>query len=69
VIEKAKEGTKSILFLAPAFVADCLETEVEIGIEYAELFEENGGEKLVMAPSLNDMDEWITVIQSMIIQS
>jgi ferrochelatase len=69
VIEKAKEGTTSILFLAPAFVADCLETEVEIGIEYAELFEENGGEKLVMAPSLNDMDEWINAIQSMIIQS
>jgi ferrochelatase len=66
VIEKAKEGCKSILFLAPAFVADCLETEVEIGIEYVELFKANGGEKLVMAPSLNDMDEWIDSLKALI---
>jgi len=66
IVEKAKEGIKKILVLAPAFVADCLETEVEIGIEYAELFKNNGGEELTMAASLNDMDEWAETIKSFV---
>ncbi len=67
VTEKAKSGTKKLLVMAPAFVADCLETEVEIGMEYAELFKENGGEQLVMVPSLNDMDEWVEAVKEMVV--
>ena len=33
IIRLAKNGTKRILITAPAFIADCLETTVEIGIE------------------------------------
>ena len=58
-IEKlGKEGKKKILVFSPAFVADCLETTIEIGEEYQELFEENGGEELQLVPSLNDYDDW-----------
>ena len=67
IIDMANKGVKRMLILAPAFVADCLETEVEIGVEYAELFKEHGGEELVMAKSLNDMDEWISTLFDIII--
>ncbi len=58
----AKEGKKRILIVAPAFVADCLETTIELGYEYKELFEENGGEELTLVESLNDSDEWAKAI-------
>jgi ferrochelatase len=62
LISRAKQGCKNILVVAPAFVADCLETTVEIGWEYKELFKENGGEKLQLVESLNDSTQWISAI-------
>ena len=41
VKEQAKKGAKNILAFSPAFVADCLETVIEIGDEYQEIFEEH----------------------------
>lgn len=64
----ALNGYKKILVLAPAFVADCLETEVEIGIEYVEIFKQHGGKELVMAKSLNDMDAWVVALKTMLIK-
>jgi ferrochelatase len=59
VIENlGNEGKKRILVFSPAFVADCLETTIEIGEEYLELFKEHGGEKIQLVPSLNDNDDW-----------
>ncbi len=63
---KAKEGVSNILMIAPAFVADCLETTVEIGIQYRDLFIKSGGNKLHYAGSLNDMPEWINVLKNII---
>ena len=60
LISRAKQGNRKVLVVAPAFVADCLETTVEIGWEYKELFMENGGEVLQMVESLNDSDAWIS---------
>ncbi len=67
LIEKAKEGTKRVLVVAPAFVADCLETSVEIGIEYQELFAKHGGEKVQLVESLNDHPLWIETLQQLIV--
>ena len=39
-------------------MADCLETTIEIGEEYLELFQEHGGEEIQLVPSLNDNDDW-----------
>ena len=50
----ARSGVKRVLVVAPSFVADCLETIVEIGMDYKELFERSGGEELVMVESLNE---------------
>ncbi len=67
VIEKlAKEGAKKLLVFSPAFVADCLETTIEIGVEYQELFEEHGGEKIQLVPSLNAGDDWIDALENML---
>jgi ferrochelatase len=51
VEEWAEKGAKKLLVFSPAFVADCLETLIEIGDEYQEIFEEKGGEK-VQIPTL-----------------
>ncbi|MFT3740050.1 MAG: ferrochelatase [Breznakibacter sp.] len=55
----AKQGTRRLLVVSPAFVADCLETVVEIGYEYDGLFRNNGGEKLSLVESLNDFPQWV----------
>jgi ferrochelatase len=65
--ELAKKGTKNLLVFSPAFVADCLETIVEIGSEYQEIFEENGGEKLQLVQSLNSSDEWAQALKKIVL--
>jgi ferrochelatase len=64
--ELAAKGVKRILVVAPSFVADCLETIVEISLDYKELFLSEGGNELVMAESLNDEDFWATAIVDII---
>ena len=63
IIEQAKKGAKRLLVFSPAFVADCLETLIEIGIEYQKLFEEHGGEKVQLVESLNDHPMWIETLK------
>ena len=65
VAQKGKEGAKKLLIFSPAFVADCLETTIEIGEEYQEIFEENGGEKVQLVESLNDHPIWIEALEEM----
>ena len=66
VEELAKNGAKKILMFSPAFVADCLETLIEIGSEYQEIFEEHGGEKVQLVPSSNDHERFIDGLEAMI---
>lgn len=66
VIRLAKQGAKRILIAAPAFIADCLETTVEIGIEYQEIFQEHGGEKVRLVESLNANQDWIETLYRLI---
>jgi ferrochelatase len=40
--------------MTPSFVADCLESLHEIGIEGRELFQSAGGGEMVLVPCLND---------------
>ena len=59
LIQRAKDGIKKILIFAPSFVADCLETKIEIEKEYSILFKKYGGQQLQLVESLNDQDCWI----------
>ncbi len=62
LIEKAQSGIKSILIVSPSFVADCLETIHELGVEYAGLFKKYGGTRIEYVESLNDSDEWADAV-------
>ncbi|MEN9303539.1 MAG: hypothetical protein RL264_1968 [Bacteroidota bacterium] len=67
VKEQAKKGAKKLLVFSPAFVADCLETLIEIGEEYQEIFEEFGGEKVQLVPSSNDDDDFVFGLKEVIL--
>jgi ferrochelatase len=66
VEECARKGMKKILVFSPAFTADCLETIIEIGDEYQEIFKEHGGEKVQLVESLNDHPTWIDCLKDLV---
>lgn len=57
--ELVSEGKRKVLVVAPSFVADCLETTIEIGEEYHDLFLSLGGESFDLVQSLNASDLWV----------
>jgi ferrochelatase len=67
VRECGKKGMKKILVFSPAFTADCLETIIEIGEEYQEIFHSHGGEKVQLVESLNDHPRWIQCMRSLVL--
>ncbi|GGF15969.1 ferrochelatase [Hymenobacter cavernae] len=60
------KGIKNVLAFSPAFVADCLETTIEVGLEFKELFEQAGGEHWQLVPSLNATPQWADAVTDMI---
>ena len=64
--ELAAQGIKSILTFSPSFVADCLETTIEGGVEYKDLFIEHGGKRWQLVESLNVHPVWVECVKSMI---
>jgi protoporphyrin/coproporphyrin ferrochelatase len=64
--ELAKKGYKNLLVFSPAFVADCLETLIEIGHEYKEQYIEHGGENLQLVESLNSNDVWVDALKEIL---
>ena len=69
LINLAKSGKKKVLAFSPAFVTDCLETTIEVGEEYKELFLENGGEQWDLVQSLNANDSWVDCLKNMVEKS
>ena len=67
IVEQARKGARKLLVFSPAFVADCLETTIEIGEEYQLLFEQHGGEKVQLVASLNDHPLWIDALEDLVI--
>ena len=66
IAELAKGGVKRIAVVMPGFSADCLETLEEIAIRGAETFRANGGEHFAAIPCLNDSDEGMTMIETLV---
>jgi len=70
IIKKlAAENKKKVLAFVPSFVADCLETTIEVGEEYKELFEELGGEHWEMVESLNTNHIWVECLKELVTQA
>ena len=65
--ELGKDRKKSILFYSPSFIADCLETTIEGGEEYKELFKEYGGKDWQLIESLNTHPTWIECLKDMVL--
>ena len=61
------KGKKKVLAFAPSFVADCLETIIEVGEEYRILFENSGGEKWQMVESLNTHPLWVKMLKEVVV--
>ena len=60
------KGIKNVLAFSPAFVADCLETTVEVGMEFKELFEQAGGQHWQLVPSLNSEPYWVKAVAELL---
>lgn len=55
----AAAGESCVTLAAPGFTADNLETIEELSMRARPLFLEAGGERLSVAPSLNDSPKWV----------
>ena len=66
VKELARKGVKRLAVVTPGFVADCLETIEEIGVENAHYFHENGGEKFARIECLNESEAGVDVIEAVV---
>lgn len=64
--QQAKAGAKRLLIFSPAFVADCLETLIEIGVEYQALFESLGGQEIQLVESSNDHPRFIDCLEMLV---
>ena len=63
------EGKKNILTICPGFSSDCVETLEEILIQGKESFLNAGGKNFDMIPCLNDSDDHIILLKSLIEKS
>ena len=57
--EYARKGARRVDVMCPGFVADCLETLEEIGIECKQAFLAAGGQEFHLIPCLNERNDWI----------
>jgi ferrochelatase len=60
------EGIKNILIISPGFSSDCVETLEEILIQGKESFINAGGTNFDMVPCLNDNEDHVFLIKSLI---
>ncbi|HII49289.1 MAG TPA: ferrochelatase [Candidatus Thalassarchaeaceae archaeon] len=63
-----KRGIENLVIVSPAFVADGLETLEELDIEARETFKDSGGGNVTVINCLNDNEQWIEGVKSLIIQ-
>jgi len=66
VINLAKDGVKNLAIISPAFYSDCVETLEELNIGIQEIFQEYGGKNFTLIPCLNDSNEGISLLESLI---
>jgi ferrochelatase len=66
IAELAKGGVKRLAVIMPGFSADCLETLEEIAIRGAATFRQNGGADFAAIPCLNDGDEGMALIETLV---
>jgi ferrochelatase len=66
--ELAQKNIKNVLVFSPSFIADCLETTIEIAVEYRELFFKLGGQRWDLVESLNVSKHWVNCLKAMVME-
>jgi len=61
-----REGVGRVDVFCPGFVADCLETLEEIGIEARATFLQAGGKEFNTIPCLNEHPQWIAALANLV---
>lgn len=67
--ELPAKGKKKVLAFSPSFIADCLETTIEVGEEFKEIFLESGGEHWQLVESLNVHPLWVACLKNMVLKN
>jgi ferrochelatase len=62
----AQQGIKKIAVTCPSFVADCLETIEEIGLQAKQQWHDLGGESFSLIPCLNSNPSWVDAAKQII---
>ena len=62
----ARSGVRDLAVVTPGFVADCLETIEEIGVENADIFRAAGGQRFTRIDCLNDSDDGLDVLEAVV---
>jgi ferrochelatase len=66
--ELGRAGVRRADVICPGFVADCLETLEEIGMEARESFVAAGGGELHVLPCLNERESWIGALAGLVLE-
>jgi ferrochelatase len=67
--EWGKQKTARVDVVCPGFVADCLETLEEIGMEGREDFRHAGGGEYRYIPCLNDRNDWMHALTELVLDN
>jgi len=67
--ELGRARTRRVDVVCPGFVADCLETLEEIGIEGKQTFLAAGGGEFRLIPALNEHEAWIAALASIVLEN
>jgi ferrochelatase len=57
-----RQRVRRVDVICPGFVADCLETLEEIGVEGRKIFLGAGGKEFHLLPCLNERDDWVRAL-------
>ncbi|MGE0875978.1 MAG: ferrochelatase [Burkholderiales bacterium] len=66
LVKLARSGLREVDVFCPGFVSDCLETLEELGIGAREAFLGAGGRMFRLIPCLNESDDWIRAMRSIV---
>ncbi len=61
-----REGAKRVDVICPGFVADCLETLEEIGMECKAAFLSAGGKEFHYIPCVNERQDWMNALRNLV---
>jgi len=66
LVDMARRGLRDVDVFCPGFVSDCLETLEELGMGAREAFSGAGGRMFRLIPCLNESDEWIAAMRTIV---